>query len=166
MGMDVSCKVVLGTPITKDLLFTTERCWNYKDGSCCEEDAKKGRKFCSNCGTEFKQVTVNGLTKQFRNLLEEEGFNTEGGNVDDLDLYDLEMIHNVQSVQGSVDDWDDLVLGVIIGGTESHRWGESSPKPTSWNRIEKAIARIKHMANTMNITNAPINLYPVLYVSV
>lgn len=165
MGMDVSCHMVLGTPITKDVLFTTEHRWNYKE--CCKEDAKNGKRFCSYCGTEFKRVPFVGASNEFIKLLEEEGFETEDGiSVDDLYLFDLEIIHNVQSVQGSEDDWDDLVLGVVIGSTSSHRWGESDPKPTSWDRIEEATAKIKRMANTMNLINAPINLYPVLHVSV
>jgi hypothetical protein len=168
--MDVSCHVVLGTPITKDLLFVTKQRWNHKE--CCKDDANAGKRFCSHCGTEFKNVSFDVPTKEFIKLLEEEGFDIEERiSVGDLCLYDLEMIHNVQSVQGSEENWDDLVwddlvLGVVIGNTRSYIWGESYPQPTSWNRIEEAIAKIKRMANTMNLTNAPINLYSVLHVSV
>jgi hypothetical protein len=163
MGLDVSCSLVIGTPITEDLLFTTEQRWNYK--SCCKDDVKKRRKFCSNCGLKFERVIIKGLTKEFTKLLEEEGFEIDC-DVDDLYLYDLEMIHNVRSVSGGDDDWDDLVLGVIIGGTRSYRYGDSSPQPTSLDHIEEAIAKIKRMANTMNLSDIPIDLYPVLLVSV
>lgn len=161
MGLDVHGYMIMGVPVAETDLFVTEKKFVNKCDKC-EVDLKEGRRFCSNCGNEFKRVNVSTPTKGLLNLLKEQG-------LDDFvpeNVRDLEgIVYNVNSHQTYEDERPWLAVGVRIRETGSHRSGRSEPCSASWLRLEEAKATALRMATTLRVRNPEVQIYFSIYYS-
>jgi hypothetical protein len=161
VGLDVHGYLIVGVPVSENDLFVTEEKFVNKCDEC-EADLHRGRRFCSNCGNEFKRVNVSSPTKGLLHLLKEEGFDDfTPESVRDLDG----IIHNVNSHQTYDDERPWLAVGVQIRDTGSHRSGGIDPCSASWLRLEEAKAKALRMATSLRVRNPEVQIYLSIYYS-
>ena len=162
MGLDVYGYMVVGVPVEHDNLFITEEKFIHKCDEC-EADLLKGRRFCSNCGQEFKRVKVTSPTPGLRKLLEEEGFDDLPSNLSFRDLEDI--VFNVNSHQTYEDEHFPMAVGVQAVSTGSNRSHRNGVCSVSWLRLEEAKAKAIRMATTLGVENPQVDIYQTIFYS-
>lgn len=161
MGLDVYGYLIVGVPVSENNLFVTEEKFVNKCGGC-EADRTSGRRFCSNCGNEFKREMVSAPTEGLMKLVAEEGLEDfSPKNVRDLE----DIVHNVNSHQTYEDDNSQLAVGVQIRSTGSNRNGGADPCSASWLRLEEAKAKAIRMASTLGLDDPKVEIYLSIYYS-